>query len=318
MISRLYSRGKKLIFKNLSDIETIPINERLNHLGTKKKKPFTGRTFRSNMMLNPLRLKHLNRINSLDADVITLNLEDAIAPSRKKEALFNIALFLSHLESSNSLIVIRTNPLGEGGEEEIAFLNDFGFDAIRIAKIRTQTEIAQALTLLSSDKELHISLETKEAFYDLRKLRIDERLTTANIGILDLLSSLGLPQSLVQLGNPTIDHILSKFLVDAKSVGILPVSFMFQEYNDTETFRAWCEREKMMGFESKACMGPVQVEIANEIFGVSAESIVRAEHIKAVFETNAAIGENGFMDEKYGFIDEPIYRDALIVLESNQ
>ena len=303
-----------MIFKNLSNIEAIPINERLNHLGTKKKNPFTGRIFRSNMMLNPLRLKHLNRIDSLDADVVTLNLEDAIAPSRKKEALYNIALFLSHLESSNSLIVIRTNPLGEGGEDEIAFLNDFGFDAIRIAKVKTQIEIAQALTLLSPKKELHISLETKEAFYDLRKLRIDERLTTANIGILDLLSSLGLPQSLVQLGNPTIDHILSKFLVDAKSVGVRPVSFMFQEYNDTATFKAWCKREKMMGFESKACMGPVQVEIANEIFGISTEAIERAEHIKASFETNAANGENGFMDEKYGFIDEPIYRDALLIL----
>jgi len=303
-----------MIFKDVKMIEEIPVNERLKHLGTKKKNPFAGRTFRSNMMLNPLRLKHLNRIDSLDADVITLNLEDAIAPSRKKEALFNIALFLSHLENSGSFIVIRTNPLSAGGEEDIAFLNDFGFDAIRIPKVKTQTEVARALTLLSSEKELHISLETKEAFYDLRRLRIDERLTTANLGILDLLSSLGLPQSIVQLGNPTIDHILSKFLVDAKSMGILPVSFMFQEYNDTETFKAWCKREKMMGFTSKACMGPAQVEIANEIFGISDEAIKRAKHIKTLFETNAAIGENGFMDERYGFIDEPIYRDALIVL----
>ncbi len=304
-----------MIYNDLNFINDIPIDEYTKHFGTAKKMPYTSRLFRSNMMLNPLRLKHLNRIDRLDADVITLNLEDAIAPSRKKEALYNIALFLSHLEESSSLIVIRTNPLGEGGEEEIAFLNDFGFDAIRIAKIKSPTQIAQALTLLSPDKELHISLETKEAFYNLRDLRIDDRLTMANIGILDLLSSLGLPQSLVQLGNPTIDHILSKFLVDAKSVGILPVSFMFQEYNDTETFKAWCKREKMMGFESKACMGPAQVEIANAIFGISTEAIERAQHIKAVFEANASIGENGFMDEKYGFIDEPIYRDALLILE---
>jgi len=305
-----------MIFKDLSFLDKLPLEAYEEHFGTAKKPRHTGKLARSNMMLNPLRLKHLNRIDSLDADVITLNLEDAIAPSRKKEALFNIALFLSHLESSSSLIVIRTNPLSDRGEEDIAFLNDFGFDAIRIPKVKTQTEVARALTLLSPEKELHISLETKEAFYDLRNLRIDERLTTANIGILDLLSSLGLPQSLVQLGNPAIDHILSKFLVDAKSVGILPVSFMFQEYNDTETFKAWCSREKMMGFRSKACMGPAQVEIANEIFGISAEAIERAKHIKTVFETNAAIGENGFMDDRFGFIDEPIYRDALLILNS--
>ena len=308
----------KMIFEDLKMIEQIPVNERLNHLGNKRGNTNSFKRFRSNMMLNPLQLKHLNRIDENSADMITLNLEDAIAPSRKKEALYNIVLFLSHLKESKSFLIIRTNPIDEGGDEEIAFLNDFGFDAIRIPKVKTQTEVARVLTLLSPEKELHISLETKEAFYDLRNLRIDERLTTANIGILDLLSSLKLPQSLVQLGNPVIDHILSKFLIDAKSVGILPVSFMFQEYNDTETFRAWCEREKMMGFESKACMGPAQVEIANEIFTISAEAIERAQHIKAVFEANAAISENGFMDEKYGFIDEPIYRDALIVLKINQ
>lgn len=293
-------------------LETLPTT-----FGNKRKAPAAKRTYRSNMMLNPLNLKHLNRIDDHDADMITLNLEDAIAPSRKKEALHNIALFLSYMEHANSFIIVRTNPLDEGGADEIAFLNDFGFDAVRVAKVKNQTEIAQALTLLSAEKELHISLETKEAFESLSTLRIDERLTTANLGILDLLTSLGLPQSLVKLDNPTINYILSKFLVDAKTAGIHPISFMFQEYNDTETFKAWCEREKMMGFETKACMGPKQVQIANEVFHTNRDEIERALHIKEAFETHAAEGINGFMDEKYGFIDEPIYRDSLLVLNHN-
>ncbi|MDQ7084315.1 MAG: aldolase/citrate lyase family protein, partial [Sulfurovum sp.] len=195
-------------------------------------------------MLNPLNLSHLNRIDTPLADTITLNLEDAIAPSRKKEALHNIALFLSYMEHSPSFIIVRTNPLHEGGSQEIAFLNDFAFDAVRIAKIKNQKEIETALKLLHPDKELHLSIETKEAFANLSSFGIDPRLTTANLGILDLLSSLGLPQSLVRLANPTIDYILSKFLVDAKIAGIHPVSFMFQEYHDTHTFRAWCQHEK--------------------------------------------------------------------------
>jgi len=307
-----------MIFNNLDFLDNLPLKMYTEHFGTVKKQKHTSKSFRSNMMLNPLNLKHLNHMDESEADMITLNLEDAIAPSRKKEALYNIALFLSHMEKSNSFIIVRTNPLGEGGEEEIAFLNDFGFDAVRVAKIKNQTEIAQALTLLSSDKELHISLETKEAFERLSTLRIDERLTTANLGILDLLTSLGLPQSIVTLNNPAIDYILSKFLVDAKRAGIHPISFMFQEYNDTETFRAWCEREKMMGFESKACMGPKQVQIANEIFSINKYDLERAEHIKAVFEANSAKGINGFMDDKYGFIDEPIYRDSLLILNNIQ
>ena len=292
-------------------LDTLPAD-----FGSKQKAPAVRHNYRSNMMLNPLNLNHLNRMDESAADMITLNLEDAIAPSRKKEALHNIALFLSHMEHSNSFIIVRTNPLNEGGAEEIAFLNDFGFDAVRVAKIKNQTEIAQALTLLSTDKELHISLETKEAFESLSTLRIDERLTTANLGILDLLTSLSLPQSLVTLENPTIDYILSKFLVDSKMAGIHPISFMFQEYNDTETFKAWCEREKMMGFDTKACMGPKQVQIANKIFTINKYELERALHIKEAFETHEAKGINGFMDQKYGFIDEPIYRDSLLILNN--
>ena len=305
-----------MVFNSLDFIEKLTIQDRLNYLGDKNKAPALKKRYRSNMMLNPLKLKHLNRIDNLDADMITLNLEDAIAPSRKKEALYNIALFLSHLSQSKSFIIVRTNPLDEGGLEEIEFLNSFSFDAIRIAKIKTATQIEKALKILDNSKELHISLETKEAFENLSHLRVDSRFTTANLGILDLLTSLGLPQSLLRFDNPTIQYILSKFLIDAKIAGLNPISFMFQDYSDTDSFRKWCELEKQMGFTTKACLGPKQVDIANEIFGYSSQEIARAKHIKEAFETSAKLGENGFMDSRYGFIDEPIYRDALLILNS--
>ncbi|CAA6803763.1 MAG: Malyl-CoA lyase (EC [uncultured Sulfurovum sp.] len=305
-----------MIFDSLDFIEKLSIDERLEHLGNKKKKPCKIKKFRSNMMLNPLRLKHLNKIDTLPADMITLNLEDAIAPSRKKEALYNIALFLSHLEYSNAFIIVRTNPLDEGGREEIEFLNNFSFDAVRVSKIRSKYDILETDILLKSEIEIHISLETKEAFQNLATFSGIERFTTANIGILDLLTSLALPQSLVERDNPTIHYILSKFLVDSKIAGVNPTSFMFQEYKDVEGFEAWCKLEKKMGFTTKACMGPLQVEIANRVFSVDEEALKRARHIKKVFEASSQKGENGFMDEKYGFIDEPIYRDALLVLNS--
>jgi len=294
-----------MIFNSLDFIENLSVDDRLKHLGDKKKKPSTLKTFRSNMMLNPLKLKHLNNIDDLVCDMVTLNLEDAIAPSRKKEALHNIALFLSHLEESNTFIIVRTNPLEEGGREEIAFLNSFSFDAVRVAKVKTRNEILEIERLLKSEIEIHISLETKEAFANLATFGGIERFTTANIGILDLLTSLGLPQSLVEHNNPTIHYILSKFLVDAKTAGVNPISFMFQEYKDVKGFRAWCELEKKMGFTTKACMGPLQVQIANEVFSIESEAIVRAKIIKEAFENSSSLGENGFMHEQYGFIDEP-------------
>ena len=62
-------------------------------------------------------------------------------------------------------------------------------------------------------------------------------------------------------------------------------------------------------------MGPKQVAIANEVFSVDQYELKRAMHIKTAFETHSAQNNHGFMDDTYGFIDEPIYKDALLTLK---
>lgn len=305
-----------MIFENIEEIEKLSLEEKRASLNPKNRFKLQSTLHRSNMMLNPLNLKHLNRLDSLDCDAVTLNLEDAIAPSKKEEALVNIAFFLSHLKECKSEIIIRTNPLDSGGKEEIEFLRDFCFNAIRISKVKTESEVEQALAMLNENTKLHISLETKEAFGTLAHWKPKKRFERANIGILDLLADLKLPQSLLTVANPTISHILSKFLVDAKSIDLEPVSFMFQDYSDKETFKELCVWEKTLGFRSKACMGPAQVAIANEIFAPSTAEIERAVAIKKAFEEHSKKEIHGFLDKKYGFIDEPIYKDALNTLDN--
>ncbi len=302
-----------MIFEDFSFIEYLSLKEKERYFGSKRKERCTKPLPRSNMMINPLNLKHINRIDDLPADMVTLNLEDGISEERKKEALYNVALFVSNLETSNSCIVVRVNPLDEGGEEEIKFLEDFSFDAVRVSKVKSPKDIEKALSLTS--KEIHISMETKEAFRDIGSLKIDDRFTTANLGILDLLNSLGLSQYLVSLDNPTVEYILSRFLIECKSFDIYPISFMYQDYKNIEEFEKWCLKEKKMGFSGKQCLGPLQVEIANKIFGIDEKEIEKARYIVKVFEENSKKGINGFMDERYGFIDEPIYKDALLVLK---
>ncbi len=296
-----------MIFKNLPF--SIPPGR-----GQHTKAPCAHTRHRSNMMLNPLELKHLNRIDELSADAITLNLEDAIAPTRKQEALENIALFLSHCPASPSRIIVRVNPLDQGGAEEIAYLNTIGFDAVRLAKVRTRDEIERALALLAPDKTLHISVETSGAFRDLAQWGDFERLTTANLGILDLLADLNLSHRLLTPGNPTIDYILSAFLVRSRTAGLIPTGFMFQDYADTATYALWLRHLKDMGYDAAACMGPAQVSLANRMFDIDSHEQERALYIREVFEKNQSKNINGFMDARYGFIDEPIYRDALNIL----
>ena len=96
-----------MIFDDVSFLEGMSEKELLKYFSNKQKSRSSKKLFHSNMMLNPLKLNHLNRIDELSADMVTLNLEDGISQERKKEALYKTALFLSHLRFSNSFIVIR-------------------------------------------------------------------------------------------------------------------------------------------------------------------------------------------------------------------
>ncbi len=283
----------------------------LQRLATKPREPKRV-NIHSALMVSAHKAKHLNKLDELECDAAIINLEDGVAPKYKRVALLAAALFIQHAPVTAPMLVVRINPLDEGGSEEIALLNDFLPDAIRVPKVRSQRDVQKALELVKEPIEVHLSIETKEAWRCFGDFGIDERVSTVYLGILDLLADLDIPQSILRLQNPTIDHILAKFLVESKASGFYPVSFVYQKYQDLEEFEEWCRYEKAMGYEAKACITPDQVKVVNRIFSWDRQ---KALYIKERFEQMSARGVTGFVDEKYGFIDEPIYKDALNILK---
>ncbi len=268
---------------------------------------------RSTLMVSAHRIKHLNKMDELSCDMVMLNLEDGVSPELKPFALVLAQIFLQHTPKE-VYCVVRVNPLDQGGTREIEALNAVGPDAIRIPKVTDERMVARALDLVDESIEVHLSIETKEAFHNLERLRLSPRISTYHLGILDLLADLHLPQHLLHQSNPTIQYIMSRFLVTAKMTGVHPVGFTFQDHRDLETFRDWCEFEKTMGYETKSCIAPKQVTIANAVFKRGEKALAKAQKIKERFECNAAKGITGFDDPELGFIDEPIYKDALNLL----
>jgi citrate lyase subunit beta/citryl-CoA lyase len=267
---------------------------------------------RSALMVAGDKPQHLEKLSSLQCDIAIVNLEDGVASKNKAREL--VKKTLVNLKEKKAKIIVRVNDLNTCGLEDIEALKDIEqIDGFRIPKVKTQNDVQLALS--HTKKEIHLSIETKEAFENLTSLRIDNHVTTVYLGILDLLESLELPQSLINLDNPTIDYILSKFLIDAKTVGFTPISFVYQDYKDLDTFTKWCEKEKQIGLKAKGCVSPDQVKIANKIFDKDELQIKKAQEIKELFEKNRGNGVTGFSHEKYGFIDEPIYKDALLVLK---
>ncbi|MGE4295939.1 MAG: CoA ester lyase [Campylobacterales bacterium] len=269
---------------------------------------------RTALMVSAANPKHLAKLPDLKADIALINLEDGVSPQQKPQALRDACEAIAKYRDLGPMKVVRINPLKESGAEEIAALNAVRPHAVRLPKVRHVSQVEKALELLDGGIDLHLSIETKEAFNSVASLKISDRVTTVYLGILDLLESLRLPQNLLAIDNPTIHYLLAKFLIDSKAAGFHPFSFVYQNHRDLEGFRRWCALEKSMGLEAKSCISPDQAAIAAEIFGNDAQIIEEARYVKERFEAMAAQGVTGFADDRLGFIDEPIYKNALLVL----
>lgn len=285
-------------------------------IGKMPKPKNSGEAVKTSLMINPTNPKHLEKLSSIEAQIAVINLEDGVAHSKKEEALYLTMNALSSLEYSSAAMCVRTNPIDSPFfADELEAVNIVRPDAIRIPKLRTKEELLKIEDALHPDIDIHLTIETKEAFNKISELKTSKRVTTLFFGAIDLLEDLGLGSSMIDVKSETLKYMMCKFIVDAKSFGFTPVSFVWQNYTDMKGFEDWLKIEKEIGFLAKACISPAQVKVANEFFSPCKEALEDAAYIKEIFEKNEALGIGGFKDEKFGFIDAPIYKNAILTLK---
>ena len=272
--------------------------------------------FSSCLMLSCHNERHLEKIPKLEAQCIMLNLEDGVSKEQKPVALKLCGEYLEKFIDTDKMFVVRVNALDEGGLQEIEYLNKFKPDAIRIPKIKTKEDVELALDALDTNIELHLSIETASSWNNLSSLKVDARVTTFYLGVLDLYADMDLPHTMINKDNPTTRYILSHFLISSLSIGVKAVSFVYQDYKNLDEFSSWLELEKEMGYKSKGCISPDQVRLVNEMFLDDEKEIKKAKKIIELFENQRKVGITGFVDAELGFIDEPIYKGALSLLKN--
>jgi len=258
--------------------------------------------------------KHLQKIPTLKTQCIILNLEDGVSSEQKTIALRLCAKYLDIYKDIDKMFVVRVNALDDGGLEDIQYLNNFKPDAIRVPKIKTKDDVSFALDIIDDDIELHLSIETALAWKNMTSLKINSRVTTFYLGVLDLFADMNLPHSIVDKDNKTMQYILTHFLITTLSLGVKPVSFIYQDYKKLDEFKSWLYLEKEMGYRAKGCISPDQTLLVDKIFLNDDLEIIKAKKIIELFEKQKKAGITGFVDAKLGFIDEPIYKGALALL----
>ncbi|MBT6828184.1 MAG: CoA ester lyase [Rhodospirillaceae bacterium] len=236
----------------------------------------------------------LEKGRGLPADVIIMDLEDAVAPEAKQTARDLIGDAISYGGYGERELVVRTNALEtEWGDADLVFAATSGADALLLAKVENAETVQRAeaaLVAAGAPESLAIwcMMETPGAM-----LRADEiaaatpRLAALVMGTTDLTKDLrarATPDRLAMLPS------LGLCLLAARAHGLAALDGVHMDLSDDAGFRAACKQGRDLGFDGKTLIHPKTLAGANEIFAPQPQELDFARRIIAAHGAAEAEG----------------------------
>lgn len=229
----------------------------------------------------------------LHADVLILDLEDAVAPSAKFAARERVAAALPDLAMAGSMeIVIRVNGLDtEWGRGDLAAAIRARPDAILLPKISRSGDIEAARSALlaaGSDPagvSLWAMIETPRAVLDPLGIAAAKDgplpLAAFVLGLNDLARETGTRQV---AGRAPMLPWMMNVLAAARAAGLVVLDGVYNDITDAAGFAEECAMARDCGFDGKTVIHPSQIEACNAAFSPSAEEVRAAEAVAHAFD----------------------------------
>lgn len=243
---------------------------------------------RSALYLPASNQKALAKARTLAADVVILDLEDAVAPDLKAEARAAAVAAVSEGGFGWRELVVRANALNTGwGAEDLAAISAVGPDAVLVPKVSSPQEVRAydaALAAAPPQTRLWIMIETCACLpllHDIAACAADTRLAGFVLGINDLAKEMHAKPGPAR--TPFLP-ILTMAVAAARAHGLVVLDGVCNEFRDLDLFRAEAEQGLEFGFDGKTLIHPDQIAPCNAVFSPSAEEIAWASAVTAAFE----------------------------------
>jgi len=268
---------------------------------------------RSLLFVPGLRPDRFEKALEAGADIVCVDLEDAVARERKAEArALTLPLFKQHARTDIELMV-RVNGLStpDGLKDLSAILElDFPPPAIMIPKIRSAEEIQLIETLLSTGPARRIRfcviVETNQGLERAHEIaRASARIDSMILGAVDMSADLRCQKA----WEPLL-YTRSRLVHAAASAGIDLLDVPFLNLEDPEGLREEARRCAALGFTGKASIHPKQLPIIHEAFTPDAQTIEKAKKVCAAFERD----KTGLVVVDGELIELPVVRSMYRVL----
>ncbi|MDA8416415.1 MAG: CoA ester lyase [Betaproteobacteria bacterium] len=285
--------------------------------------PATPRLHRSELAVPGSNTSLFEKAARSKADVVFLDLEDAVAPDDKAIARKNIISALNDIDWGNKTMMIRMNGL----DTHYAYRDVVDvveacprLDMILVPKVGVAQDL-YAMDMLVTQIESAMGRTKRIGFEALIETALGlanveaiaqstRRLEAMSFGVADYAASTRARTTIIGGVHPDSGVLTDKndqgerayywtdpwhaaqtrMLVACRAYGLRPVDGPFGDFSDPDGFIAAANRVAVLGYEGKWAIHPSQIELCNQVFTPSEAEVTKARRIMAAMEQAAKEG----------------------------
>jgi citrate lyase subunit beta / citryl-CoA lyase len=254
--------------------------------------------------------KMIAKVAGLGADMVLVDLEDAVAPAEKTdETRSRVVAALRVPEWAAPTRAVRVNAPSTRWcfRDVVAIVEGAGatLDSLVVPKVESAGHVHFVdllLTQLEDDLGLErrigldLQIESPRGLLAIEEIAAASSRTEALVfGPGDFAASLGVPQLTVGAIDRAYPgdqwhYVLACIVTVARAFGLQAIDGPYAAVRDLEGLREAARRSQMLGFDGKWVIHPDQIPICNEVYTPSPEQVERAELILEAYAASTSDG----------------------------
>jgi citrate lyase subunit beta/citryl-CoA lyase len=245
---------------------------------------------RSLLFLPASNPRAIEKARDLEADMIILDLEDAVAEEDKDSAR-EAAVAATHAGFGDRKVAIRINAAGSRhhGPDMLAARRSAA-RLVVLPKAETVRDIHDAKVVC--ERAVATMIETPLGVLNAAELASASAALIA--GTNDLAASLRIPPG---MGRPGLAVSLQRIVLAARAAHVPVFDGVYNRLDDRDGLEAEALEGRSFGFDGKSVIHPGQIETVNSVFSPSADELAAAEALIASAAGGARRHEGRMVEE---------------------
>ena len=260
--------------------------------------------------------KKMTKAMEGSADIVLIDLEDAVAPDAKAAARPMVHDFIAANPAQRQRLWVRINPFdGPHTLADLAAVMPARPGGIMLPKVYGRADVEKLDHCLSalevsngieegSTPVIVLITETAEAMFHTGDYKGAPRVVALTWGAEDLADSVGASSNKNADGSYSFTYELARSLtvLGAATAGVTAIETISADFKDLDALRERAERVRRDGYRGMLAIHPAQVDVINAAFTPTEAEIAEAQEIVDIFAANPGVGAIGW---KGGMLDRP-------------